>query len=314
MENFCCHNGAIRPAITISSSPGVYFIRLDKVFKLGRTGNLYNRLNQYFNPKIYVFHKVDINKIATVEIALKKKFSSIFKYTDKQKEHYIIDNIPLAIEIFNNIVNTSVNDTVQDKTLVKDSDVEDDILKNSSENSEIFKISDSLTPFDFYKLFKENCVSNGRLKLKATVDFLEKYDIVFNNMTDFKNYFLKFGICHLNSRNVLCMTDRETKHFIKLVYVPENKEIYEPKIFISSDFNTFAKDFKFKYLDKNNSLRSSKLMKKYLTLQNSDKLIDIPEFENMLLKNKFAIKRFGKLTVDNSTLSRIYKQYTQSFK
>ena len=110
------------------------------------------------------------------------------------------------------------------------------------------------------------------------------------------------------------MTDRETKHFIKLVYVPENKEIYEPKIFISQDFNTFAKDFKFKYLDKNNSLRSSKLMKKYLTLQNSDKLIDIPEFENMLLKNKFAIKRFGKLTVDNSTLTRIYKQYTQPFK
>lgn len=304
MENFCCHNGAIRPSITISSCPGVYFIQLDKVFKLGRTGNLYNRLNQYLNPKIYVFHKVDINKIATVEIALKKKFSSIFKYTDKQKEHYIIDNIPLAIEIFNNVVNISVNDVVEDS----------DILKNSSENSEIFKISDSLTSFDFYKLFKENCVSNGRLKQKSTVEFLEKYDIVFDNMTDFKNYFLKFGICHLNSQNVLCMTNRETKHFIKLVYVPENKEIYEPKIFITSDFNTFAKDFKFKYLDKNNSLRSSKLMKKYLTLQNSDKLIDIPEFENMLLKNKFAIKRFGKLTVDNSTLTRIYKQYTKPFK
>lgn len=300
MENFCCHNGAIRPAITISSCSGVYFIQLDKVFKLGRTGNLYNRLNSYLNPKIYVFHKVDINKIATVEIALKKKFSSIFKYTDQQKEHYIIDNIPLAIEMFNDVVNDVINNDVKDIA-------ENDILKNSSE---IFKITDSLTSFDFYKLFKENCVSNGRLKLKSTIDFLEKYDIVFNNITEFKKYFLKFGICHLNSRNVLCMTDRETKHFIKLVYVPENKEIYEPKIFISSDFNTFAKDFKFKYLDKNNSLRSSKLMKKYLTLQNSDKLIDIPEFENMLLKNKFAIKRFGKLTVDNSTLSRIYKQYT----
>ena len=305
MENFCCHNGAIRPAITISSCPGVYFIQLDKVFKLGRTGNLYNRLNQYLNPKIYVFHKVDINKIATVEIALKKKFSSMFKYTDKQKEHYIIDNIPLAIEMFNNVVNNVVNDTVQDKTPVKEI---------FNEHQGIFKITDSLTSFDFYKLFKENCVSNGRLKLKSTVDFLEKYDIVFDNMTDFKSYFLKFDICHVNSQNVLCMTDRETKHFIKLVYVPENKEIYEPKIFISSDFNTFAKDFKFKYLDKNNSLRSSKLMKKYLTLQNSDKLIDIPEFENMLLKNKFAIKRFGKLTVDNSTLSRIYKQYTKPFK
>lgn len=302
MENFCCHNGAIRPAITISSCPGVYFIELDKVFKLGRTGNLYNRLNQYLNPKIYVFHKIDINKIATVEIALKKKFSSIFKYTDKQKEHYIIDNIPLAIEIFNNVVENVVNDDVEDN----------DVNKDVKEDKGIFKISDSLTSFDFYKLFKENCVSNGRLKLKSTVEFLEKYDIVFNNMTDFKNYFLKFGICHLNSRNVLCMTDRETKHFIKLVYVPENKEIYEPKIFISQDFNTFAKDFKFKYLDKNNSLRSSKLMKKYLTLQNSDKLIDIPEFENMLLKNKFAIKRFGKLTVDNSTLSRIYKKYSHS--
>lgn len=306
MENFCCYNGTIRPAITISSCSGVYFIKLDNVFKLGRTGNLYNRLNSYLNPKIYVFHKIDINKIATVEIALKKKFSSMFKYTDKQKEHYIIDNIPLAIKTFNNVVDDVA---VQGETPVKD------IAKaNIKDVSEIFKISDSLASFDFYKLFKENCVSNGRLKLKSTVDFLEKYDIVFNNMTNFKNYFLKFGICHLNSRNVLCMTDRETKHFIKLVYVPENKEIYEPKIFISSDFNTFAKDFKFKYLDKNNSLRSSKLMKKYLTLQNSDKLIDIPEFENMLLNNKFAIKRFGKLTVDNSTLTRIYKQYTKPLK
>lgn len=295
MENFCCYNGAIRPSITISSCSGVYFIKLDKVFKLGRTGNLYKRLNSYQNPKIYVFYKVDINKIAAVEIALKKKFSNMFKYTNKQKEHYIIDNIPLAIEMFNIVVAEQIGTP-----------------KNSS--TEIFKISDSLTSFDFYKLFKEKCVSNGRLKLKSTIDFLEKHGIIFNNMTDFKNYLLKFGICHVNCQNILCMTDRETKRFIKLVYVPENKEIYDPKIFISSDFNTFVNEFKFKYLDKNNSLKSSRLMKKYLTFQNSNKLIDITEFENMMLNNKFAVKQFGKLTVNNLTLSQMYKQFTNSLK
>lgn len=288
MENFCCYNGAIRPAVTISSCPGVYFIKLDKVFKIGRTGNLYARLNSYQNPKIYVFYKVDINKIPVVEIALKKEFSNVFKYTDKQKEHYLIDDIPLAIKMFNNVVKSCVSENY---------------------STEIFKISDSLTSFDFYKLFKGNCVSNGRLKLKSTIDFLEKYNIIFDNTTDFKNYLLKFGVCHTNSQNILCMTDRETKRFIKLVYIPENKETYDTKIFISSDFNTFAKDFKFKYLDKNNSLKSSKLMKKYLTFQNSDRLIDITEFENKLLKNKFAIKQFGKLTVNNLTLSWMYKQY-----